>query len=137
MGRDRGPSSPSCAALTGAVASAITRQPAALLPADLYAMLRSLTHGHTFDVALTHGLRRDVVLVGEDAALNDSRLPDLFAIASPAVPPRLGAGHRPLDPTTSAGDAADAWHPGNHGDRSCRRRPPHRHRQARSTRSTA
>ena len=65
--------------LTGAVASAITRQPAALLPADLYAMLRSLTHGHTFDVALTHGLRRDVVLVGEDAALNDSRLPDLFA----------------------------------------------------------
>ncbi len=66
-------------ALTGAVASAVTRQPAELLPAGLYAMLRSLTHGHTFDVALTHGLRRDLVLVGEVAGLNDSRLPDLFA----------------------------------------------------------
>lgn len=66
-------------ALTGAVASAVTSEPVELLPADLYAMLRSLTHGHTFDVALTHGLRRDVVLVGEVAALNDSRLPDLFA----------------------------------------------------------
>lgn len=66
-------------ALTGAVVSAVTSQPAELFPADLYAMLRSLTHGHTFDVALTHGLRRDVVLVGEVAELNDSRLPDLFA----------------------------------------------------------
>lgn len=73
--------------LTGAVASAVTRRPAAQLPADLYAMLRSLSHGHTFDVALTHGLRRDVVLVGEVAALDESRLPDL--IASRAVDYRV------------------------------------------------
>lgn len=116
-------------ALTGAVASAVTRQPAELLPANLYAMLRSLTHGHTFDVALTHGLRRDVILVGEVAELNDSRLPDLFASRArqyrldweratvqsapappPATPPMRGPGQPPgpILPETAPPAAIDS-----------------------------